>query len=179
MNNFNEMYLMTCMQELTEVKQLHDTLICRISGVSDLVLREQLSDEYMNLEEKLSILQAKYDEAEKLYIDYIVSEWYDEFVSFYKNQYIEDTMITCMEKTNKIQLTEFLNKNRMRIPTSLKNKRELCMIANTIKKKINIVDFTGVVLDTIGAANTIDNLIIYTDGSKTLYPKALHRIPLI
>jgi hypothetical protein len=171
-----ELYFLTCKQELDAITEKHNTLLCRISGVTDLVLQEQLSEEYVIIEEKLSVAQAKFNEAERLLVESLLSDWYGDYLEFYRNQFVNEEPIKCIEKTNNVSILDTAIKMRLRVPTSMKNKRELHLIATTLKKKIKIFSYDGIEIDCIGLNSTdVDNLNIYVnENGESVIPKALY-----
>ena len=172
MCNTAELYYLECKQELDIITTKHNDLLCRISGVTDTILQEQLSEEYIILDEQVSVVQAKFNEAEKLLIDVLISDWYAEYLEFYRNQFTTDELITCIEKTNNIKLSDELKRLRIRIPKSIDSKRELYIIASSLNKKISILSYDGYEIDYIGTKDVYLNLYVDNSG-KTAYPKAL------
>lgn len=170
-----ELYYLTCKEELNKLHNMHSALICRISGISDYILQEQLSTECVSLEEQLSIAQARFNEAERLLVDTLISDWYGDYLEFYRVQFIESDPITCMEKTNNINIVSDINKHRLRIPTSLKNRREICLISSFLKKKIILLDYEGKEIDSIGSDILSESVRIYINESgNSILPKALN-----
>ena len=179
-----ELYFLTCKQELERVNETHNNLICRISGITDIVLQEQLSEEYLMIEEQLSVAQAKFNEAERLLIESLFSDWYGDYLEFYRNQFVNEEPIKCIEKTNNVSILDLATKMRLRIPTSMKNRRELHLIATTLKKKIKILSCDGLEIDNIGLDFAdVDNLnkkcggwlnIYVNENGDSVIPKALN-----
>lgn len=168
-----ELYFLTCKHELSEITEQHNNLICRISGISDPILQEQLSEEYVMIEEQLSTAQAKFNEAEKLLVESLISDWYGDYLEFYRKQFIENNPIRCIEKTNHIEISALIERMRLRIPTSMKNKRELHLIAITLKKKIRLLSFDGTEIDTMGSDSS-DTLNLYVnEKGDSVIPKAI------
>lgn len=168
-----ELYYLSCKQELDNLTSEHTELILRISGLSDPILQEHLSEEYVILDEKLASAQAKYNEAKKLLINSLISDWFGDYLDFYRKQFITSNPIECLEKINHTNLTDDITKLRIRVPQSMKNKREMSILANTLKKRIVILDYDSTELDTIGS-NWLDSLTLYVDADgESIIPKAL------
>jgi hypothetical protein len=106
----------------------------------------------------------------------------EEHTQFYKAQFTKSDIVTCLEKTNSIEIKQLASKHRMRLPTSLAQKRELCLIADMLNKKIILLDYEGYYLDSIGRGAS--DMYLYclcfsrfdediTDSTALGYPKAL------
>jgi hypothetical protein len=162
--------------KLAKLNEDHNNLLMRIVGVTDDVLREQLGEEYVIISDKLNTQQALVTSTEAEYIAMLTLEWWSEYIDFYQRQGKQDSLLRCIEKTNHLEnssLVEELKMYRLREPTSLKHKRELCIVANTLNKKIKVMGLGDTdEIDTIGKGD--DEWLLYTDRfGSTVYPMAL------
>ncbi len=146
-------------RRLINLKNEHENLLIRIVGVSDELLRDQLQTDCMMLEDAISLLLTNIKDAEYNIMCGIIYAIKIDHISFYQQQFIESDPITCVEKTNNINIISEIKKRRMRIPTSLSQKRELCIIANEMNIKIILVDYEGFYLDYIGKGTSMIKLI--------------------
>lgn len=147
---------------LNKLFDKHKALIIRIACVTDNVLREQLQEECVELENSIHILESQLD-AEKLELkrlekehkqrtfDATVCNIVKEHKDYYNTQFVkENDLIYAVEITNNIRnLTQKLSKHRLRRPMSLKQRRELYVVASTLKWCIEICDMEGYVVDEI------------------------------
>lgn len=149
----------------------HNDLLCRLVGVSDTVLLDQLTEEYQEILTKLNDAEACLKNIEKQYMSFLIESWIEENKLFYSNQFIEDELIVCLEINNRVTLQKKLNDLRIRIPKDLCAKRELNILAKEFKKKIKVLDFQCNEVDTYGTHP--DEWILYTNNLKTYYNKSL------
>lgn len=167
-----ELYFLTCKQELNDLIAEHNTLICRISGVSDVVLKEQLSEEYIMLDDKISVAQARFNEAEKLLTDSLISDWYGDHLEFYRGQFVKSSLVDCIEKINNTNISNAIKKLCIRVPTSIAATREMHFLANTLNITIKILNIDGTFLSCIGTYDS--TLIIYVNADgEFMLPVAL------
>lgn len=156
-------------QQYDEINEQHNTLLCRLVGVSDDILREQLTEEYQLLLAKLNEIAEIKKTLEQQYLDSLTSEWVTENKQLHANKYIEDTLIVCIELNNNINLQRRLRDMRLRIPASLESKRELFQIAKEFNKKIKVLDFQGNEINSFGSGS--EEWVLYADDGKTYYTK--------
>ena len=86
----------------------------------------------------------------KLQADKLKKDLYD----FYEKQFIRADMITCIEKTNNVDLRSIIKKMRIRAPVDLTQRKELCILLDAINKQLIVLDYEGVIIDTIGKEAT-------------------------
>jgi phosphoribulokinase len=166
--------LIQCRKILSDTLAEYNNLLMRIVGVTDSVLKEQLVYDYESISNRLAVQQAILTSAEADYLNSIVSNWYTDYMNFYRKQFVPADLIYCIEKTNKLpigSLAVAISKQRLRMPTDLNCKRELCMLANTLNKKIKVLGIDGEVIDEIGRG--VDTWLLYTDVNITVYPAVL------
>lgn len=135
---------------LRSLKNEHERLLTRIVGVTDVILSEQLQEECVDLEANISIAETKICDIEKKDLCSLFDEIKNEHIQFYKTQWILADPILCLEKTNNIQLFDVLKKHRLRIPSNMNQRRELCLIANELDYRITLLDYEGFQIDHIG-----------------------------
>ena len=132
-------------------KLIHErnSLLLRICGVSDELLSIQLRNDYKILEESINNNENKY-----LHVQFSLMA--QEHIDFYTKQFtIENNIIKAIELTNPLvyQTDELLckvQKIKLRIPNKLSERRLFTILANSINKRIKILDMESKVLDEIG-----------------------------
>jgi hypothetical protein len=156
------------------LQEKYKNLIIRISGVTDDVLKEQLQEECVMLEERIQIeaskIQATVDAIKQVEIQKF-EEFLLTFVSdhkeFYRTQFIkEEDLVLALEITNnKRNLSNMFKQNRLRAPTKLSQRKELLYIANTLNWFITVCDMESLPVDTIGVKKDDSiNIKIYVDA---------------
>ena len=142
---------------LDKLYQQQNDLVQRIAGLTDYILKEQVQEEFVMLEEKIAKIR---EQVETRSLHEKLVEICKEHVAYYKTQFIlEKNMVTAIEKTNNIDLTLLLNKHRLRIPKGLNNRRDLCIMANALKKVVVVKDLEGIIIDQIGNWEKNDSLV--------------------
>lgn len=132
---------------LDRLYEEQNNLLSRIAGVSDLVLKEQLMEEFQILESKI-----KHEEEEAL--NDLMLDVYAEHLNVYENKFVKEQDFTkCLFNTNN-SLENELKNHRVRLPKSLNDRRGLLTIANCLNKLVRVIDLEGVVLDKIGKINS-------------------------
>ena len=137
----------TLENELKKMQNEHDNIIMRIVGVSDETLKEQLGIDYVNLANKMNLTEAILNNARS---EFLAAKLNQEHDSYYINMFNDADPITCLEKTNEINIREILQKKKIREPKSIEQKRELCFIANDLNSKIILIDHESNFIDYIG-----------------------------
>ena len=222
--------------QLKKLYKEHEALLLRFVGVSDPLLKEQLGDDLVNLENEIALLEVSIKETEKNetvyksdesdtemlpeiscddwneYIEptyanepsnpnhnntnesnntnkptqpnhnninkptqsnanneskYTEDDWLTdeerkilmektkkELKEFYEKQFIKSDIITCIEKTNNMNLQDIIKKLRLRKPLDITQRKELCILLNSIDKKLILLDYEGSYIDTIGKGST-------------------------
>lgn len=147
-------------QQHKKIQDEHDSLLVRTISVTNDVLREQLRDEYITASEKLAISDVKLNFLETQIRNELFSEMVVDFKEFYIRQFEITDLINVVNKINKIDMATLAEKNRLRLPTSLKQQRELAIFANALNYKFVILDYEGFVADEIGKGTNL--LYIYS-----------------
>jgi hypothetical protein len=159
-----------------------NNLMSRIAGVTDDVLKEQLSEDFINLDTQISMTKIMIEDTTNQYTSLLFERHTAEHRSFYADQFVNTDIITCLEKTNNVEIRNSIKKLRLRPPATLKQKRELCLIANAFNVTIHLVDYEGLYLDYIGKGSNIWLLYcnifsrfgdILTDNVETVRQKAI------
>ena len=172
--------------KLSKLRAEHEALLMRFVGVSDPLLKEQLGDDLVNLENEISILEVSIMAAEQeiskiedeqdteIIPDITHDEWNagpiddtnswataeelkmhadtlkKDLREFYEKQFIPADIITCIEKTNNIDLHSIIKKMRIRPPADLTQRKELCVLLDAINRQLIVLDYEGVIIETIG-----------------------------
>ena len=128
--------------EYDSLQEKHNELLIRLVSVSDVVLRESLQDEYDDLSVKMAEVKDVRDKAFTNFAKELANELLNDLELLY---------LSGKKKTDLQSLTKTLKiAPRLKIPASVKNRRELCFIANELKLSICLVDYEGIVYDIIG-----------------------------
>lgn len=136
--------------KLYKLEKEHENLLLRIVGVTDSLLRDQLRQDFIDVENNIKELNLEINNIKQIVMIEIAEDIKQDHLLFYNNQFVNDDPITCIEKTNNICLREIIIKKRMRIPPDITYRREVCLIANEINKKIVLLDYESNVIDYIG-----------------------------
>jgi hypothetical protein len=126
---------------MTESK-LEDRLnriLVDIVSVTDEVRREQLQDEYFEVEAQLL----------------------EEKECNYKKRYKTTSLTEALNITNGIDVGEICNKYKLRPLTTLENTRTLVPFLSAIDGALVIRDIDGIVVDTIGRGKVVYNICIF------------------
>jgi hypothetical protein len=127
----------------------HNDLLLRVINVTDDVLQEQLREEYLTLEEKLKISELELSEFKKIYMAEYIKDWALEVEKFYEYHFVESSLANELARQG-LNIDLETKKLRMRPIGSLRQSRELCMLLNTLNKKIIVLNYLGNVVETIG-----------------------------
>jgi hypothetical protein len=130
---------------MTESK-LEDRLnriLVDIVSVTDEVRREQLQDEYFEVEAQLL------EEKETTSLDN------------YRRSYKTTSLTEALEVTNGIDVSGMCNKYKLRPLTSLENTRSLVAFLSAVDATLVIRDIEGVVVDTIGRGSREYSITIF------------------
>lgn len=133
-----------------KIQEEHDNLLIRTVSVTDDILKEQLREEYLNTAEQLAESEIGLNFLETQIKTEMLNESIIDFKEFYERQFKIVDLITCISTLNKIDMVSIASKNRLRIPATLKQQRELAMFANTLNYKFIILDYEGFTIDEIG-----------------------------
>lgn len=142
-------YKILC-EQLYKLEREHENLLLRIVGVTDYILLEQLQQDCINIENAILVTKASCKELEQVMLLKILEDIKNSHMQFYSKQFKISDPITCLEKTNNITLRDFIKNKRLRLPENIKQKRELCIIANELNKKIVLLDYESSIIDYIG-----------------------------
>lgn len=123
------------------------------------------------LDEQLAVACAKFNEAEKLLISSLISDWYGDYLEFYRGQFIVCDLLKCLETTNRTELQDTITKSRVRVPKSVASKRELHYLAMALKKKIRILDYDCNERESHGSGECLN--IYVNEAGESVIPKAL------
>ena len=146
--------------ERNALLSLQDTLnnlIIRISGVSDLELKDTLKDEYLHLTELINFKTIEIQELEMQYFKMYIGELINEFCKFYENQFKSVSLLDAIKKFN---LLDECNKYRLRPITSIKQKRDLSILLSLLNCYIDILDYESNIIDTLGKKDKQQTRII-------------------
>lgn len=130
---------------MTESK-LEDKLnriLVDIVSVTDEVRREQLQDEYFEVEAQLI------EERESTSLDN------------YKKRYKTTSLTEALNTTNGIDVGEMCNKYKLRPLTTLENTRALVPFLSAVDGTLVIRDMDGIVVDRIGRGSREYNICIF------------------
>jgi hypothetical protein len=147
----------------TKLMDKHNQLLTRVISVTDEVLREQLQDEYLQIADELATCENEYKSMESQYSKYLGQLLMSEFAEFYANNFIDSTLsdILIDQGLNLLTITKQL---RMRTIDNLTQKRELCLLLNTIRAHIRIIDYCNSTYDIIGKQDNSKEYIVRCRG---------------
>jgi len=154
---------MSIIDRYNKLNQKFNDLIYRIVGVTDIVLKEQLQEEYKEIEKKIKDIETDII-AEKCNMMIM------EYKIFYQQQYvIADNALVALEKTNKKNgLDQLFQKYRLRNPITFKWQL-LMHIASALQITIVVKDYENRTLDYISDTHQssdiklCDQLLLYID----------------
>jgi hypothetical protein len=149
----------TLCDQLSKLEKELENLLLRIVGVTDYILLEQLQQDCIDIENTILVTKASCKELEQVIALKISEDIKNSHIEFYSKQFKISDPITCLEKTNNITLRDFIKNKRLRLPENITQKRELCIIANDLNKKIVLLDYEGNIIDYIGKG--IDEIKLY------------------
>lgn len=135
---------------MTESK-LEDKLnriLVDIVSVTDEIRREQLQDEYFEVEAQL--LEEKESANRKGYM----------------SRYRKCSLVEALDSTNGIDTSEICNKYKLRPLTSLENTRTLAPFLSCMDARLVIRDMEGVIVDTIGRGTVVYSVYVYCLSGK-------------
>ncbi len=118
-------------------------ILVDIVSVTDDVRREQLQEEYFELEAQLL------EEKELTSLD------------FYRRRYRVTSLIEAISSSNGINVSEMCYKYKLRPLTSLENTRTLTPFLSAMDATLVIKDMEGVLVDTIGRGKVVYNISIF------------------
>jgi hypothetical protein len=130
---------------MTESK-LEDKLnriLVDIVSVTDDVRRQQLQDEYFEVETQLL------EEKELTSLD------------FYRRRYRVTSLTEALDATNSIGVSEICKKYKLRPLTTLENTRTLTAFLSAMDATLVIKDMEGVLVDSIGRGKVLYNISIF------------------
>lgn len=161
----------TKLQKLEEQKV---ALITRISGVSIPILKEQLQEEYLELEKLIAKERSLQDQYELMLWKDIISDSINTYKKYCQAQYEStDELLYAIETTNSItDLEADIKTARVRPVKSITDRRNLSILVQALNRRLVIRNIERDILDTIGIKkdNTVDwNLIIDTHISEEEY----------
>jgi len=141
--------------QLIKLYEQQSTLINRICGVTDSVLKDQLAEEYRDLEYNIT-------NTENQYYHNKFNEIIIEHINYYNRMFYKTDIITALEKTNNIDINTILQKKRLRIP-KLDNRRSLLLLANELSSIIVVKDLESRIVDCIGNTKESKKKYLYVD----------------
>ena len=118
-------------------------ILVDIVSVTDDVRREQLQEEYFEIQSQLL------EEKELTSLD------------FYRRRYRVTSLVEALEVTNGIDVAEICNKYKLRPLTTLENTRTLVSFLSAVDATLVIRDMEGVLVDTVGRGSREYNLYVY------------------
>ena len=137
--------------QINRMYESQNDLLIHIAGLSDYVLKEQAIEQY-------AILQHAIKEKEQKYLDSFIREiainHIAEYTSLFNFTY---DILRALSYTNKIDYDDLIlniNKKRMRIPSSIDDRRNLALLTQYLNCTIDIVDLEGYEIDSIGVGKT-------------------------
>lgn len=147
---------------LKNLNEQHANLLCRLVGVSDDILREQLREEYIAVENSIAETTAKIESLDKQAINELSKNIFDDMRDFYVHQFrAVDSIIEAINVTNQVDLSLIAQQHRVRLPTSISDRRTLCLLTTVLNRQIKLLDYEGILIDTIGREYSNAPLIIY------------------
>lgn len=156
----------------------HNTSLIQTISVSDEVSKEIFLEDYLRIQNELQIAEANVKSLEKSFLHEMGNELFSEYLNFYARQYINCSIYEAFNRNN-VDLLELLNKYKMRPIQSLTQKRELCLLMNEIKRHIELIDYEGNIIDTIGKyIEKPASIIIRCRGIKNI-AESIEYIPII
>lgn len=164
----------------TKLLEEHNAALIQAISVSDEVSKEIFHEAYMEVRDKLQLAEVNYKSLEPRFIKEIADEIFVEYMEFYSKQFVECSI----EHSFAIQgynLTELTSHYRMRPIHSLQQKRELCMLANELKIQIQLIDYVGATIETIGkfVSDSPDKKIIIRCVGVAAVPESVKYIPVL
>lgn len=118
-------------------------ILVDIVSVTDDVRREQLQEEYFEIQSQLL------EEKELTSLD------------FYRRRYRVTSLVEALEVMNGIDVAEICNKYKLRPLTTLENTRTLVAFLSALDATLVIRDMEGVLVDTVGRGTVVYNLYVY------------------
>jgi len=156
----------------------HNTTLIQAISVSDEVSKEIFQEAYLDVQNKLQIAEAYYKSLEPQLLAEIADGLFAEYLSFYASQFIECSIEDAF-LTNNLDLQELTKKYRMRPITSLKQKRELCILMNEMRIQLKLIDYEGKLVDTIGKSTDGDNQIVIRCKGIASVPESIELTPIL
>ena len=182
-------------EELSLVEKINlcnvnlNNILHRLSAVSDLVLKEQLGEECIELENDLSLYTMQLTQLTTIIYQDIFSKGIDDLYIFYLGQFKpEENQIIALEKTNNISIMHLVKKFRIRIIPDYIDRKNLIDISTMLKCKIIIKDMQNIILDVVniyekelilyvGCLNN-QGLNLYSLHGQPLHAQPLHAKPV-
>lgn len=118
-------------------------ILVDIVSVTDDVRREQLQEEYFEIQTQLL------EEKEVTSLD------------FYRSRYRVTSLVEALDSTNGIDVSEICGKYKLRPLTTLENTRTLVAFLSAVDVTLVIRDMEGVLVDTIGRGTREYVLYVY------------------
>jgi hypothetical protein len=118
-------------------------ILVDIVSVTDDVRRQQLQEEYFEVETQLL------EEKELTCLD------------FYRRRYRVTSLTEALDYTNGINVSEICKKYKLRPLTTLENTRTLAAFLSAVEATLVIKDMEGVLVDTIGRGTIVYNICIF------------------
>lgn len=144
----NDIYL-----ELTEkyesLQKLYNSLIVRMSSVTHPELKEQLSEEAREIYSDMEILNIDIRNLNEIYKEMHKEKMLSDLLDIYDSKYSKCSLHDSYMKQG-LDLNNSISKLKMRPFNSIANKKEICYLMNAINRQTQILDYQGLVLDTIG-----------------------------
>jgi hypothetical protein len=122
-------------------------ILVDIVSVTDEVRREQLQDEYFEVEAALIELSTKEKEVRDKQEGLLIKE---NELDIYKNLYKETSLVEALENINNINVSEICKKFKLRPLTNLENTRTLIPFLSAVNATLVIKDMEDVLVDSIG-----------------------------
>ncbi len=134
--------------KIKEIKIKENELLIRISGVTQDVLKEQLSEEYYDLQQKNIMLESQLESIRNIiYTNIILSSENDLYV-YYELQFKKEyDIISALERTNNIDIKKLLIINRIKPIT---DRRSMINFLTFYKHKLIVKNLENFVIEQIG-----------------------------
>ncbi len=135
----------------------HNAILGRIAGVSDIVLKEQLQQEYNRYYENLELAEIAVKTSNMNYIKFMSNDWLEELRGVYLTGTVQVDFVEAL-LFNEINITAICNKLKCRPINNIHQKRELTLLLNNLNLQLHIVDLEFVTIDRMGIGSKIIQL---------------------
>jgi hypothetical protein len=147
----------TSIENYNKTLEKHNTILGRIVGVSDIVLKEQLQQEYSRYYENLELAEIAVKTSNMNYIKFMSIGWLAELRSIYLMGTVQVDFIEAL-LFNGIDIVALCNKLKCRPINNTQQKRELTLLLNNLDLQLHIIDLEFITIDRMGIGSNIIRL---------------------